>query len=431
MRRSSPFFFGGFMLYDVAIIGAGPAGLLCARNAARRGLRVALIDSHEEPGVKLAIAGGGKGNITNRILAENRYVGNDTGILRSALKVFSCDDALALMRELGLPWEERDFGQIFGLKPASFMAERLAIQCDDAGVDFYLGRTAKNITRPDAEGATSGPAFGKSGVQTYFSLFAGQEKVTARQLVIAAGSPACPQLGANDQLARLAASWGHDVVPFRPVLVPLIMPENWPLAGLEGISLNVRLGLKRKAGGGGSEILWPDPEGIRSMLFTHRGVSGPAVLVASCWWNPGEELVIDFLPELPILELLNERDNGKLLVRNLLARRLPARLADALCPEDLARRKVAELGKKDRQRLADIVHRFCVLPAGTEGLRRAEAAAGGVSLASLSRKLESLRVPGLFFCGEIVDIAGLLGGYNIHWAFASGTMVAKGLKKGE
>ncbi|MBQ4326274.1 MAG: aminoacetone oxidase family FAD-binding enzyme, partial [Mailhella sp.] len=363
------------MIYDAAIIGAGPAGLLCARNAARRGLRVALIDSHENPGVKLAIAGGGKGNISNRILAENRYVGEDTGILRSALKSFSCDDALELMRELGLPWEERDFGQIFGLKSAAIMAERLAIQCDDAGVDFYLGSTAKSISLPDTGEAEGGPAFGRNGRREHFTLFAGQAKVTARQLVVAAGSPACPQLGANDQLLKLAASWGHEVVPFRPVLVPLVMPENWPLAGLEGISLNVRLGLKS-----GSELRWPDPEGIRSLLFTHRGVSGPAVLVASCWWKPGMELVMDFLPELPMLELLNEKESGKLIVRNLLARRLPARLADALCPEDLARRKVAELGKKDRLRLADLVHRFTVLPAGTEGMRRAEAAAGGIAL---------------------------------------------------
>ena len=414
------------MIYDAAIIGAGPAGLLCARNAARRGLRVALIDSHENPGVKLAIAGGGKGNISNRILAENRYVGEDTGILRSALKSFSCDDALELMRELGLLWEERDFGQIFGLKSAAIMAERLAIQCDDAGVDFYLGSTAKSISLPDTGEAEAGPAFGRNGRREHFTLFAGQAKVTARQLVVAAGSPACPQLGANDQLLKLAASWGHEVVPFRPVLVPLVMPESWPLAGLEGISLNVRLGLKS-----GSELRWPDPEGIRSLLFTHRGVSGPAVLVASCWWKPGMELVIDFLPELPMLDLLNEKESGKLIVRNLLARRLPARLADALCPEDLARRKVAELGKKDRLRLADLVHRFTVLPAGTEGMRRAEAAAGGIALSSLSRRLESRHVPGLFFCGEITDITGLLGGYNIHWAFASGAMVAKGLKKGE
>lgn len=414
------------MLYDVAIIGAGPAGLLCARDAARRGLRVALIDSHEEPGVKLAIAGGGKGNITNRILSENRYVGEDTSILRSALKAFSCEDALELMRELNLPWEERDFGQIFGLKSAAVMAERLAVHCDDAGVDFYLGRTARNISRPDASDTDCGPAFGKNGPQKHFALLAGQEKITARQLVIAAGSPACPQLGANDQLLRLAAAWGHDTIPFRPVLVPLVMPDRWPLAGLEGISLNVRLGLKD-----GNNLRWPDPEGIRSLLFTHRGVSGPAVLVASCWWKPGMELVMDFLPELPLLELLNEKESGKLLVRNLLARRLPARLADALCPDDLARRKVAELGKKDRLRLAETIHRFTVLPAGTEGMRRAEAAAGGVALSALSRKLESRHIPGLFFCGEIVDIAGLLGGYNIHWAFSSGSLVAKSLKKGE
>jgi len=414
------------MIYDAAIVGAGPAGLICARDAARRGLSVALIDSHDEPGTKLAIAGGGKGNITNRIVAENRYVGDDTSILRSALKTFSCEDALDLMRELGLPWEERDFGQIFGLKPASFMAERLALQCDDAGVDFYLGRTASNITAPDTKESAASLAFGKNGPCRHFTLFAGQDKITARQLVIAAGSSACPQLGANDQLLRLASAWGHDIIPFRPVLVPLVMPNGWPLAGLEGISLNVLLGLKS-----GTDIRWPDPEGIRSLLFTHRGVSGPAVLVASCWWKPGTELVIDFLPELPMLELLNDKESGKLIVRTLLTRRLPARLADALCPEDLARRKVAELGKKDRLRLADAIHRFTILPSGTEGLRRAEAAAGGIALSSLSRRLESRSIPGLFFCGEIVDITGLLGGYNIHWAFASGAMVAKGLKKGE
>ena len=414
------------MLYDVAIIGAGPAGLMCALQAAERGLRVALIDSHEQPGVKLAIAGGGKGNITNRILAEDRYVGEDTSILRSALKAFSCDDALALMRKLSLPFEERDFGQIFGLKSAALMAERLAILCDDAGVDFYLGRTAKNITRPFQTEENAVRGFGQKSSSDCFTLFAGQEKVSARQLVVAAGSSACPQLGANDQMLKMASAWGHEVIPFRPVLVPLVMPEDWPLAGLEGISLNVRLGLKR-----GKDTLWPDPEGIRSLLFTHRGVSGPAVLVASCAWKGGDELIIDFLPELPMLELLNEKENGKLIVRNMLARRLPARLADALCPEDLARRKVAELGKKDRLRLADAVHRFTAIPVGTEGLRRAEAAAGGVALSSLTRKLESSVVPGLFFCGEIVDITGLLGGYNIHWAFASGAMVAKGLKKGE
>jgi len=208
------------------------------------------------------------------------------------------------------------------------------------------------------------------------------------------------------------------------VLVPLVMPPDWPLTGLEGISLNVRLGLRRQ-----NETFWPDPEGIRPMLFTHKGISGPAALVISCWWKPGDHILMDFLPELPVLELLNEKDNGKLLVRTLLCRHIPARLADALCPEDLARRKVAELGKKDRLRLAEALHQFQSIPSGTEGLRRAEAAAGGIALSSLTRQLESTTVPGLFFCGEILDVTGILGGYNIHWALASGALVAKALKK--
>lgn len=403
--------------YDVAIIGAGPAGLLCARNAARRGLSVALVDSHDRPGVKLSAAGGGRGNFTNRILAEDRYITDAPAVVRAVLRSFPCEKVLDLLRELRLPFEERDFGQIFGLRPAAFMADRLAVQCDDEGVDFYLGCTASSFTRPGR-----GPAFGRNG-EDVFTFAAGKERVAARSLVLAAGSPACPALGASGAAASLAASWGQKIVPFRPVLVPLILPENWPLAGLEGISLNVRAGLRRNG-----ELFFPDPEGIRSLLFTHRGVSGPAVLVASCWWQNGDELVLDFLPELPVLELLNEKDHGKLLVRNLLARFMPARLADALCPEDLARRKCAELGKKDRLRLADAVHAFSCRPSGTEGLKRAEAAAGGIALSGLSRKLESLLVPDLFFCGEILNVTGLLGGYNIHWALASAALVASSLR---
>ena len=402
--------------YDVAVIGAGPAGLICARNAARRGLSVALVDSHDKPGVKLSVAGGGRGNMTNRILDENRYITDAAPLVRAVLRAFPCESVLNLMRELNLPFEERDFGQIFGLRPAALMAERLALQCDDAGVDFYLGLTASAFSRPG-----SGPASGRAE-NSLFSFSAGKNRLCSRALVLASGSPACPALGASPALASLAASWGHNVLPFRPVLVPLTMPDRWPLSGLEGISLNVRAGLRRNGA-----LFFPDPEGIRPLLFTHRGLSGPAVLVASCWWQKGDELILDFLPELPVTELLNEQPYGKLLVHNLLSRFMPARLADALCPQDLARRKCAELGKKDRLRLADAVHRFSCLPSGTEGMKRAEAAAGGVALSQLSRKLESLTTPGLFFCGEILNATGLLGGYNIHWALATGSLVASAL----
>ena len=408
--------------YDAAIIGAGPAGLLCARNAARANLRVALIDSHEDPGAKLSLAGGGRGNITNRIIAENRYISEHPERVRAVLRSFGCEQALDIMRELSLPFEERDFGQMFGLRPAFLVAERLAVQCDDAGVDFYLGSTARDITPPSA---SSAPAFGrKEERRAVFSLLAGRERIEARRLVAATGSPAFPSVGVNTDMIRLAARWGHSIVPFRPVLPPLVMPQNWPLAGLEGISLNARAGLLREG-----QELWPDPEGIRPLLFTHKGISGPAALVISCWWREGDELLLDLLPELSVTELLDARESGKMLARNVLARHLPARLADALCPEELARRKAAELSRKDRLRLAEAVHRFRIRPAGTEGLKKAEAAAGGVSFDSLSRRLESLVVPGLFFCGEVVDAAGLLGGYNIHWAFASGALVAEALKQ--
>lgn len=402
--------------YDVAVIGAGPAGLICARNAARKGLSVLLVDSHEHPGVKLAVAGGGRGNFTNRTLTERHYVTGDPSLVRAVLRAFPCEKVLDLLRELRLPFEERDFGQIFGLRPAAFLADRLTMQCEDEGVDLLFGATAASFTRPSGH-----PAFGRTE-NGGFSFSAGGEHFEARNLVIASGSPACPALGANDGLARLAAAWEHELVPFRPVLVPLVMPGDWPLSGLEGISLNVRIRVMHKG-----EALPPDPEGIRPLLFTHRGISGPAVLVASCFWMPGDELLIDFLPELPVLELLNEKEHGRLIVRNLLSRFMPARLADALCPEDLARRKCAELGKKDRLRLEQAVHAFSCRPSGTEGLKRSEAAAGGVALSGLSRRLESRTTPGLYFCGEVLDVTGLLGGYNIHWALASGSLVAQDL----
>ena len=300
--------------YDAAIIGAGPAGLLCARNAARAQLRVALIDSHEDPGAKLSLAGGGRGNITNRIIAENRYVSEHPERVRAVLRLFPCEKALDIMRELSLPFEERDFGQIFGLRPACLVAERLAMQCDDAGVDFYLGRTAREIAPPSS---SQNPAFGRSREKSgLFSLMAGNEPVTARRLVVATGSPAFPAVGAGAAVAKSAERWGHRLIPFRAVLTPFVMPQHWPLAGLEGISLNVRITILRDG-----QELWTDPEGIRPMLFTHRGISGPAALVASCRWREGDELRIDFLPELPVMELLDAREYGKMLARNILARR--------------------------------------------------------------------------------------------------------------
>ncbi len=401
----------GIVPYDAVVIGAGPAGMMCALYGARRGLRIAVVDSHRTPGAKLSIAGGGMGNYTNRILDSRHYVGSAAGLAGELCSFFGCSHVLELLECLDIPYEERDLGQMFGLRPAHVFASRLASLCKESGAVFLLGRTASGIRRVQDKAS-----------EARFSLFAGKDMLKSRQLVLASGSPACPQCGASGQLLRLAAAWGHETVPFRPVLAPLSMPCGWALEGLSGISLNVHMGLLR-----GGTVIRPDPVGIRSLLITHKGLSGPAALAISCWWQKGDGLIIDFLPEQDLLALLDAKDSGKLLVKTLLSRHLPARLAERLCPPDLATRKCAEIGKKARLLLADCVHRFSAIPDCVEGFSSAEAAAGGIFRTSMSPTLESLLVPGLFFCGELVDVAGVIGGYNIQWAFASGALVGSSL----
>ncbi len=392
--------------YDAVIVGAGPAGLACALAASGKGLRTALADNHTSPGAKLSLAGGGKGNFTNRILDDRRYVGSDLTILPALLKEFDCRRVLKLLEWLDLPYEERDFGQIFGLKPAKLFSERLADLCLRHGVDFFMGHPVNQFRRTE------------SG----FSMVSGDAALISRQLVIATGSPACPASGSSGRMLHLAASWGHRTEPFSPALVPFSMPEGWLLEGLDGISLNVRLGLQRN-----DEIIFPDPSGIRPLLFTRTGISGPAVLVLSCFRRENEKIIVDFLPENSLRDLLDDRENSKLKVKTLLRRHLPARLAEKICPAELASRQCAQISRKDRSRIEDAVHRFPVMPNGSEGLAKAEVCRGGVSLCSLKGTLESRIVPGLFFCGEIVDVTGILGGYNIHWALASGSLAGSAL----
>jgi predicted Rossmann fold flavoprotein len=401
-------------VHDVAIVGAGPAGVFCALSAARRGLRVLLLDSQDSVGRKLALAGGGRGNITNQQLDPAHYTGSNPNFCVPFLKQFNTAQALALLQQCAVPWEERDFGQIFGLVPASQLALKLVALCREYKVDIRLGVEVTEIvpSKASREGAS------------LFTLSTGMGSVQAAQVVLASGSPAFPQCGASDSGASLARKLGHEVIPFRPALVPLRMPDNWTLHGLEGISVRARIAVLPQNGGPEQR----DPCDVRSLLFTHQGLSGPAALVASCFWHKGDSLSIDFLPDSSVLELLHEPKNGKLLLKNLLARHLPARLADKLTPPELAERKSAELSKKERQRLVLNVHQHRVTPTESMGMKKAEAAAGGVATAHLDGQLQSRLVPGLFFCGELVDITGLLGGYNIHWALASAWAVGKALR---
>ncbi|MBO4318548.1 MAG: NAD(P)/FAD-dependent oxidoreductase [Mailhella sp.] len=404
--------------YDVMILGAGAAGLFAAR--ALRSVRTAVVDHNAAPGRKLAIAGGGMGNVTNRTLAEDRYVG-DTGILKNLLRRHDCAAMLSVLESFGIPYEEREFGQIFCLVRASALAEALR---EASGADLFLGTAIKACFYTAVSGQApgrpqEGPADGAGPVFEYHVRLANGDEIHAPNMIVATGSCACPRVGASGFGLALAARWGHAVVPFSPVLVPFVMPPGWPLSGLEGISLPARVIVRRPDG-----TQFRDPEGVRSLLVTHRGLSGPAALVASCFWRPGDVLSIDFLPDFPLAELLDAPGSGKKTLKTCVASRLPERLAAALLPEDLKERKAAELSRRDRLRAAGSVHDFEAVPAGTEGFGKAEAAAGGVLLSGLDTAFQSRAFPGLYFCGEVVNITGLLGGYNIHFAFASAECAA-------
>lgn len=384
---------------DAIILGAGAAGLMCAMTAARRGFACAVIEHGPVAGRKVRLAGGGKGNVTNRFIGPEWYIGGK-GFPDAVLRRCPTDFVLDLLRRFAIPWEEREYGQIFCTVQAVRLVEGLVGECREHGVRLFLQQQAE-IRHEDG----------------LFTAELAHGKVTAPRLVIATGSPAWPSCGATDDGMRLARHWGHKILPVRPVLVPLVFPDSWPLHGLSGISLPAEVGT------GGRSFRYP-------LLFTHKGLSGPAILQASCLWTPGQPLHVNFLPDEDALALMHQPENGKSTVLGLFRKKLPSRLAERLVPERLASRKVAQLAKREREELALALHDHCVTPTRSEGMGRAEAAAGGIDTAEVNpRTLESRKLKGLYFAGEVLDVTGLLGGYNLHWAWASGKNVGESWKK--
>ncbi len=389
------------MIRDAVILGAGAAGLMCAMTAGRRGFSCAVIDHGPVAGRKVRLAGGGKGNVTNRFLSSDWYVCSQAGFPDAVLRRCSTDFILDMLAGFGIGWEEREYGQIFCTEQAARLVAALADACRETGSEILLRRTLGDIRHEDG----------------LFTVETSGGSVRAPRLVIATGSPAWPDCGATDAGMRLARRWGHKVIPVRPALVPLLFPESWPLHGLAGVSLPANVSA------GGRSFRYP-------LLFTHKGMSGPGILQASCFWKPGEPLHIDFLPDRSALELMHAPENGKSTVLGLFKKHLPTRLAERLVPETLASRKVAQLAKKDREALALALHDHVVVPTRSEGMSHAEAAAGGVDTRDVTpRTLESRKQPGLYFAGEVLDVTGLLGGYNLHWAWASGKAVGESWKK--
>jgi len=398
--------------FDVAVIGAGAAGLFCAAQAGQRGLRVLLLDHAEKVAEKIRISGGGRCNFTNRDATPAQFHSANPHFARSALARYTPADFIALVQRHRIAFHEKHRGQLFCDESSQQIIDLLLRECEDGRVERWQPCTV------DALRAQAGAGGAR------FELDTARGPVAARSVVVATGGLPIPKIGATDFGLRLARQFGHALVEPRPALVPLVFDAGaWaPFVPLAGVSLEV--GIAAGAGRGRAAF-------VEDLLFTHRGLSGPAVLQASSYWRPGEALEIELSAGMDWAgTLARAKSASRRQLGNELAQHLPQRLAQAWL-ERLglpAERPLPEVGDKSLRQLAESLARWRIVPTGTEGWKKAEVMAGGVDTREIdSRTLESRRVPGLHFIGEVLDVTGWLGGYNFQWAWASARACAEGL----
>jgi len=392
----------GMESFDIAVIGAGAAGMMCAAVAGQRGSRVVLIDHSPRLAEKIRISGGGRCNFTNLHAGPANYLSANPHFCRSALARYTPRDFLSLLQRHRVAWHEKHRGQLFCDRSSDAIIDVLRAECDAGRVAWRRPVAVEQVSHSDASGFTVGTSHGD---------------IAARALVIATGGLSIPKIGATDFAYRIAKQFGHKLVDTRPALVPLTFaPQDWaPYAALAGVSLAVRIATGQRRGGG---------EFDEDLLFTHRGLSGPAVLQISSYWQPGQPVRIDLLPgqDAPAA-LIDAKATTKRQIGTLLAEWAPARLAHVwLDTHDVrADARLADLPDRTLRRVGDGLSQWTLTPTGTEGYRKAEVTRGGVDTRELSSAtMMSARVPGLYFIGEAVDVTGWLGGYNFQWAWASG-----------
>lgn len=393
------------------IIGAGAAGLHCAAIAGQFGAKVLLLDHAEKVAEKIRISGGGRCNFTNRETTPANFLSANPHFCRSALARYTPADFIALLGRHRIGWNEKHKGQLFCDEGSEAVIDMLLRECDQGGVIRWQPCAVHEVRH------------GAAG----FELDTARGVVRAARLVVACGGLSIPKIGASDFGYRLARQFGHGIVDTRPALVPLTFdPVTWlPFAPLSGVSLEVRIG----AGEARSRT-----EFVEDLLFTHRGLSGPAVLQISSFWRAGTPIRIDLAPGQDLAaQLADAKRRSQRQLGNELAEIIPKRLAEAWLADtpDEAVRPMPQQRDRDLARLAERLHGWELKPQGSEGYRKAEVTAGGVDTRELSSQtLESKRVPGLHFIGEVVDVTGWLGGYNFQWAWASAAACARALADG-
>ncbi len=383
------------MHFDVLVIGAGAAGLMCAIEAGKRGKRVALLEHNDRIGRKILISGGGRCNFTNIHCKPENFLSANPHFVKSALARYTPDDFIALVRKHRIAFHEKTLGQLFCDHSAADITRMLEEECRAARVEIAVQCRVEAVERADE-----------------FVLTTTKGEYRAPALVIATGGLSIPKIGATDFGYRIARQFGHKIRETRPALVPLTLTDSF--SDLAGVSLEV------VAAANGARFR-------EKMLFTHRGLSGPAILQVSSYWRPREAIRIDLLPSVSLSEALQRRKQAgdRIEFKNALAEYLPKRLADRWATPA---KPLVTTGRQEIEATEKSLHDWQVIPSGTEGYTKAEVTAGGVDTDDLSSKtMESRKIPGLYFIGEVVDVSGHLGGFNFQWAWASGFCAGQSL----
>ncbi|HEY9281575.1 MAG TPA: NAD(P)/FAD-dependent oxidoreductase [Eoetvoesiella sp.] len=399
-------------VFDVAIIGAGAAGMMAAAVAGQRGLRVVLIDHASKLAEKIRISGGGRCNFTNIGTTPANFLSQNPHFCRSALAAYTPRNFIDLVEKHGISWHEKHRGQLFCDDSSESIIGMLKKECEAGKVSWRMPCTVQSIARDEA----------------CFTLRTTLGDIKARQLVMASGGMAIPQLGATDFALKVARQFGLKVIEPRPALVPLTFDaEQWkPFGALSGVALEVTVSCGQ--GKGKTEFL-------EDLLFTHRGLSGPAVLQISSFWNPGEPVSLDLAPAQNLEQnLLAAKSGNRQQLGSVLAGLWPKRLADQWLAnasgvgQNVSAMRLADAPDKLLRQLAGQIHNWTLTPTGTVGYKKAEVMRGGVDTKSINQKTMQVNsVPGLYFIGEALDVTGWLGGYNFQWAWASGVACGRAI----
>jgi predicted Rossmann fold flavoprotein len=385
--------------FDVVVIGAGGAGMMCAIHAGRRGRKVALIDHATVIGRKILISGGGRCNFTNINAGPDNYVSNNPHFHKSALSRYSPGDFIEMVEKHRIAYHEKKLGQLFCDGSASQIVDMLMNECDKAGATFLKGRIVKEVKREAQD--------------SNFLIHTHNETITCESLVIATGGLSIPQIGATGFGYQIAQQFGLKVVETNPALdgFNFSSADLSKFKELTGVSVDSVVSVNKVAF-------------RENILFTHNGLSGPASLQASLYWKKGNPISINIAPDIDPIGYFNERfaDGSNKEVKNILAEIIPRRLAEILCQMENIKGNVSELSEVKMRALAARLENWQITPQGTVGYKKAEVTRGGVDTNALSSTtMEAKKVPGLYFIGEVVDVTGQLGGYNFQWAWASGS----------